>query len=84
MNFNEQIFFSIFQYFYYKNEYTNSKAELRVTLRNDGKESYLPNVYGSRITIERKITKDTSTYKILNDKSNSILFVFFKTLFLFF
>ncbi len=45
-----------------------SKAELSLTIKNRGDEAYRPDLYGSKITIERKITKDgASNYRILNE-----------------
>lgn len=43
------------------------KAEISVTLRNEGDEAYKPSEYGPKITIERKLNKDgTSHYRILD------------------
>jgi len=48
-------------------------AEVRVTLRNIGREAYRPEVYGSSIVVERLISNDgTGSYKI---KSNSGEFI---------
>jgi hypothetical protein len=47
------------------------KAELSISLRNVGDEKYKPDLYGSRIIIERKLAKDgQSLYRIFNDASN--------------
>jgi structural maintenance of chromosomes protein 6 len=43
------------------------KAELSLTLFNDGDNAYKPSDYGRRIIIERKIGKESSTYRILNE-----------------
>jgi hypothetical protein len=44
------------------------KAELSVTLTNEGDEAYKSELYGSRITIDRKISKDgSSLYKIKDE-----------------
>ena len=52
-----------------------SKAELSITLRNDGEDAYKTHEYGNRITIERKISGDgTSHYKLLSmDSKNNPL-----------
>ena len=43
------------------------RAELSLTITNDGSDSYKPDQYGKRITVERKINKDgVSNYKIKN------------------
>ena len=42
----------------------NGRAIVRVTLSNRGEEAYLPEVYGSRITVQRTITPAASTFAI--------------------
>jgi structural maintenance of chromosomes protein 6 len=40
------------------------RADISITLTNEGGDAYKPDQYGKRITIERRITKDgTSIYK---------------------
>jgi len=50
-----------------------SKAELSVTIRNIGEDTYKPKEYGSRITIERKLSRDgAGGYRILNDQNKVV------------
>nr|QNH68115.1 structural maintenance of chromosomes protein 6 [Brachionus koreanus] len=49
------------------------KAELRVVIRNEGEEAYKSHLYGSKIIVERKISRDgSSQYKIMNEKNKLI------------
>lgn len=49
------------------------RAELSLTLKNQGLEAYRPDLYGDKITIERKISKDgASTYRILNAQGKTV------------
>ncbi len=51
----------------YIREGSSGPAVLRVTLVNEGYDAYKPEVYGKRITIERKIVKvGGSTFYIKN------------------
>ena len=44
---------------------------------NEGDDAYKPDVYGSRITVERKINKDgQSQYRLLNEMSKFFWFAF--------
>jgi len=40
---------------------------ITVYLRNEGKDAYRPNTYGKTIIIERKIDKNSSSYKIKDE-----------------
>jgi len=40
-------------------------ALIRVTLRNEGSEAYLPDTYGKKIIVERKIIKEGSGSYVL-------------------
>ena len=49
------------------------RAELSITLTNEGDEAYRPDLYGSRITIERKISKDgASAYKLKDENGRLV------------
>lgn len=51
----------------------NNHCIVRVTLRNQGQDTYRPDLYGGTITIERKITKKgVSTYKIIAEDGKVI------------
>jgi len=53
-----------------------SKAVVRVTLSNQGRNCYQPDVYGDFITIERTINATGSGgYKILNERGKWYLVV---------
>lgn len=42
-----------------------SSADVSITLRNKGKDAYKPEVYGSAIIVDLKITRDgLRTYKL--------------------
>lgn len=44
------------------------KAELSVTIKNEGDDAYKPDIYGSKIVVERKIGRDgSSQYKLMNE-----------------
>ncbi len=48
------------------------KAEISITIRNQGDEAYKPYIYGDRITIERKLSADSaSSYKIYSKDRKS-------------
>ncbi|KAG0233614.1 Structural maintenance of chromosomes protein 6 [Actinomortierella wolfii] len=50
-----------------------SMAEVRLQLRNEGEDAFKPEVYGSRILIERRIAKDGSSgYKLKSVKGKTI------------
>lgn len=45
----------------------SSSADLSITLRNKGKDSYKPEVYGDAIIVDLKITREgLRTYKLKN------------------
>jgi len=49
------------------------QAIIAITIRNTGSDSYLPNEYGNRITIERKINQSgTGTFRILDEKGKTV------------
>src|ERR1700729_2872593 len=44
-------------------------SEVTVTLKNDGDDSYKPDIFGKRILITRRFTiQGASSYKILSDR----------------
>ena len=44
-------------------------SEVTVTLKNDGDDSYKPDIFGKRIHITRRFTiQGASSYKILSDR----------------
>eukprot|EP01038_Epipyxis_sp_PR26KG_P011016 gene11016-14795_t len=48
-------------------------AIIRVTLMNEGADAFMPEIYGKRITVERKIPKSGSaTYGIFNSENREI------------
>ncbi len=54
-------------------EGSNGPAIMRVTLLNEGADAYKPESYGSRIVVERKISKDgASSYQLL-DREKMVL-----------
>ena len=51
----------------------NGFTVVRVTLRNDGEDTYRPDDYNNIITVERKITnKGVSTYRIMGQGGNLV------------
>lgn len=49
---------------------SSRSASVEITMRNSGSLSFKPDVYGHKIIVERKLTKDgTSSYKIQNAES---------------
>lgn len=47
----------------------SSSADLSITLRNKGKDSYKPEVYGNAIIVDLKITREgLRTYKLKTKK----------------
>ena len=47
---------------------TKSKAELSITLRNEGTEAFKADLFGAKITVERRLGKDgSSQYRLLNE-----------------
>lgn len=50
----------------------SSSADLSITLRNKGKDSYKPEVYGDAIIVDLKITREgLRTYKLKNKSGKS-------------
>ena len=39
-------------------------SEVSITLKNEGEDAFKPDVYGKSITITRRFTKDSGSYKI--------------------
>ena len=55
-------------------EGSDGPAIVRVTLLNDGEDSYKPEFYGNRIIIERQIVKRGHCgYRLLNHNGNVII-----------
>lgn len=51
----------------------SSSADLSITLRNKGKDSYKPEVYGNAIIVDLKITREgLRTYKLKTKKGKSL------------
>lgn len=67
-------------------EGSNGPASVKVTLVNEGADAYLPEVYGKRITVERRITKGTGSggYHIFNEQQQVDILFFFCGIFLLF
>lgn len=53
-------------------------AEIKLTIKNRGSDAYRHDVYGDRIQIVRRITKDGSTYSIKSEKG-TFEYLFFAT-----
>lgn len=49
-----------------------SHAVAAVTLWNTGHDAFMPTVYGSQITIERRITKTSSTFAIKDQAKRKV------------
>jgi len=48
-------------------------ALIRVIVRNEGSEAYLPNTYGKKIIVERKITKEGSGSYVLKSANGQVI-----------
>eukprot|EP00126_Sphaerothecum_destruens_P000063 Sdes_comp10082_c0_seq1m1678 len=44
-----------------------SSAFISISIKNEGPEGYLTEIYGKCITVERKISKDASTYRLKSE-----------------
>src|SRR5688572_19062423 len=42
------------------------EAIVAITIRNTGSDAFMPNEFGDKITVERRITATSSTFKIFN------------------
>jgi chromosome segregation ATPase len=47
-------------------------AEVEVTIKNGGPEAFKPDQYGSSITVVRRFSKDSSSYKLKSDSGKII------------
>jgi chromosome segregation ATPase len=58
-------------------EGSNGPASVKVTLVNEGVDAYMPDVYGKRIIVERRICKGTGGggYHIYSENEKVRLFI---------